>query len=115
MCEVNSVCSDLLGVQISEPRPAECAKQAQPECGEPGDHIDGAAAAAALAHNAAGGCRREDDGDQEALREAKDECALARGGDEIGAGAPAPNEPSAADRPPGDRRCELTRRAGPVP
>src|SRR6185437_7428023 len=54
----------------------------------------------------------EDQRDQESLRDPIDEFALARGGDEIGAGRPAADEAGRADGPPGKRRDELRFAAG---
>src|SRR5665647_2898428 len=91
----------LLRIEIGQPCTAEGADSAEPEGDEAGDHVHGAAEIAALAHDAAGGGDREHHRDQKALRQPEYEFALARRRDQIGAGAPAADEPRAADRPPG--------------
>src|SRR6185437_477375 len=98
--------SNLLGVQIREPRAAIGAEQTKTQGAETGDDIR-RAACAGLAHDAARRRDREHQGDQKALRELREQRAFARRCDQIDASAPAAEKTGSGDRPPGERSNEL--------
>ena len=98
---------NLFGVEISQTRAAKSAQHTKSERGETGDHVDGAAKIAGLAHNSADRGDHEHQRDQEPLRQLVDQFTLAGGCNQIGRRGPSADKARRGDRPPGYCGYEL--------